>query len=166
MDTIRKIDKILDESIKFIMAVTMFALVAGGFWQIFTRWVLNDPSTVTEEFMKYTLIWASMIGSAYAFYTNQHLSLDLIKTKVTGKKLVVLNIFIEICILFFISYVLVYGGYNLSANSTNSSPVMQIPFKYIYSIMPISGIFIVVTRFLSYLKIYLEAKEKKERGDL
>lgn len=159
----KKIDDMLDASIKFIMALAMFALVAGGFWQIFTRWILNDPSTVTEEFMKYTLIWASMIGSSYAFYTEQHLSLDLLKSKVSGKTLTGLKIFIEFCILSFVSYVFIYGGFNLAINSTNSSPVMQIPFKYIYSIMPISGCFVVFSRFLTYLKVYLE---NKEGGDL
>lgn len=159
----KKLDAILNATIKFIMALTMFALVAGGTWQIFTRWVLNNPSTATDEFMRYTLIWASMIGSAYAFYTGQHLSLDLLKSKISGKALFVLNIFIEICILSFISYVFIYGGYNLASNSTNSSPVMQIPFTVIYSIMPISGVFIVFSRVLTYIKLYLE---KKEGGNL
>ena len=33
---------------RFLMAVAMFALLAGGTWQIFTRWILHNPSTVTD----------------------------------------------------------------------------------------------------------------------
>ena len=55
---------------RFLMAVAMFALLAGGTWQIFTRWILRNPSTVTDEFLRYVLIWASMIGSAYCFYKD------------------------------------------------------------------------------------------------
>ena len=68
----KKLDKILDNVMRFLMAVAMFALLAGGTWQIFTRWILHNPSTVTDEFLRYVLIWASMIGSAYCFYSIWH----------------------------------------------------------------------------------------------
>lgn len=67
----KKLDKILDNVMRFLMAVAMFALLAGGTWQIFTRWILRNPSTVTDEFLRYVLIWASMIGSAYCFYKDK-----------------------------------------------------------------------------------------------
>lgn len=53
----KKLDKILDNVMRFLMAVSMFALLAGGTWQIFTRWILRNPSTVTDEFLRYVLIW-------------------------------------------------------------------------------------------------------------
>lgn len=53
----KKLDKILDNVMRFLMAVAMFALLAGGTWQIFTRWILHNPSTVTDEFLRYVLIW-------------------------------------------------------------------------------------------------------------
>ena len=39
----KKLDKILDNVMRFLMAVAMFALLAGGTWQIFTRWILRNP---------------------------------------------------------------------------------------------------------------------------
>ncbi len=80
----KKVNKIIDGVMRFLMAVSMFALIAGGFWQIFSRWILKNPSTFTDEFLRYVLIWASMIGSAYCFYTDQHLALDLLKSKTHG----------------------------------------------------------------------------------
>ena len=112
----KKLDKILDNVMRFLMAVAMFALLAGGTWQIFTRWILRNPSTVTDEFLRYVLIWASMIGSAYCFYKDKHLALDLVK---------------------------------------------GIPFKLLYSILPISGIFIILARVLKYVQLFLDSKEKK-----
>ncbi|OON94571.1 MAG: hypothetical protein ATN33_04245 [Epulopiscium sp. Nele67-Bin001] len=157
-----KIDKIIDNVMRAIMALTMLSLVAGGFWQIFTRWILKDPSTVTEEFMRYMLIWASMIGSGYCFYQNQHLALDLFKNKAKGKTAIALNIFIEACIWFFVIYVLVYGGFRIALNSTNASPVMQIPFTVLYSVLPISGVFIIVARSIRLLHGFLVNKAKHD----
>lgn len=158
----KKLDKILDNGMRFLMAMSMLSLVVGGFWQIFTRWVLNDPSTFTEEFMRYMLIWASMLGSAYCFYKDKHLTLDLFKRKAKGKVAVILNVFIEAMIMFFVIYVFVYGGGRMAMNSTNASPVMQIPFKFLYMILPLSGCFIVLARVLKYIQMFQDAKENKK----
>lgn len=161
----KNIDKTIDGIMKAVMAAAMFSLVLGGTWQIFTRWVLNDPSTFTEEFMRYMLIWASMIGSAYCFYQDKHLALDMFKKKATGRTEKILTVFIEAMILFFVIYVFVYGGARQAFNSTNSSAVMQIPLKYLYMVLPISGAFIVLARGLKYYQAYIThnsiGKEKK-----
>ena len=39
----KKFEKILDTVMRFLMALSMFALLAGGTWQIFSRMVLGDP---------------------------------------------------------------------------------------------------------------------------
>lgn len=154
----KKVDKILDIVMRFVMAVAMFALLAGGTWQIFTRWILQNPSTVTDEFLRYVLIWASMLGSAYCFYKDEHLALDLVKDRVHGAVAVVLNVFIEAAILFFVGYVFIYGGWKLAANATNISSVMHIPFKVLYAVLPVSGVFIVIARILKYIQLFTEKK--------
>lgn len=154
-------EKILDAVMRFLMAVFMLALVAGGTWQIVTRWILGNPSTVTDEFLRYVLIWASMLGSAYCFYRDEHLSLDLVKDRVKGPAAVILNIFIEAAILFFVGYVFIYGGFKLATSATNISSVMHIPYKVLYAIIPICGVFIVIARILKYLQLIVDKKGGK-----
>ena len=45
--------------------------------------------------------------------------------------------------------------------ATNVSSVMRIPFKFLYSILPISGVFIILARALKYVQLFAERKEKK-----
>ena len=153
----KKFEKILDAAMRFLMALFMLALLLGGTWQIVTK-LAGHPSTVTDEFLRFVLIWASLIGSAYCFYRDEHLSLDLVKDRVHGPAAVVLTIFIEAMILFFVGYVFVYGGWKLTVNATNSSAVTRIPFKFLYSIVPLSGIFIVVARILKYVQLLTDKK--------
>lgn len=157
----KKIEKALDTVMRLLMAIAMLALVAGGTWQIFSRWILKDPSTFTDEFLRYVLIWASLIGSAYCFYRDEHLSLDLVKDRVKGPVAIALTVFIEAAILFFVIYVFVFGGFKLAMNATNLSSVMRLPFQFLYSILPVSGIFIVAARILKYLQLYLNRKGGK-----
>nr|WP_317400554.1 TRAP transporter small permease [uncultured Gemmiger sp.] len=154
----KKFDKILDTVMRFLLALSMFALLLGGTWQIFTRMVLNDPSTVTDEFLRYVLIWAALIGSAYCFYRDEHLALDLVKDRVKGVAAVLLNIFIEAMILFFVCYVFIYGGFKLATNALNVSSVMHLPYSFLYSVLPISGAFIVLARVLKYVQLYIDKK--------
>ena len=152
----KKFNKILDVVMRFLMALAMFALLAGGTWQIFTRVVLRDPSTVTDEFLRYVLIWASMIGSAYCFYRDEHLALDLIRDRVKGPAAVALHVFIEATILFFVCYVFIYGGTKLAGAALNVSSVMHIPYTFLYSVLPVSGVFIVLARVLKYVQLAAE----------
>ena len=157
----KKVDKILDAVMRCLMAIAMFALLAGGTWQIFTRWILKNPSTFTDEFLRYVLIWASMIGSAYCFYKDEHLALDLVKDRLHGKAKIVLSVFIEAMILFFICYVFVYGGWQLMAKAKKVSSVMRIPYKTLYAIVPVSGEMVVVARVLKYIQMFTEKGGKQ-----
>lgn len=162
----KKLDKLLDTVMHFLLALSMLALLLGGTWQIFSRWILRNPSTITDEFLRYVLIWASLIGSAYCFYRDKHLALDLISGKATGAFKIALTVFIEAAILFFVGYVFAYGGMRLTLIATNVSSVMRIPFKVLYAILPASGIFIILARILRYLQMYADYKASKKGGTL
>ena len=143
---------------RFLMAIAMLTLLVFGTWQIFTRWVLGNPSTFTDELLRYVLIIAGFIGSAYCFYRDEHLALTLITDKAKGPFKLCLDIFIEICILFFVIYVFIFGGFKLANTATNVSSVMHIPMKTLYMIEPICGILIVLARILKYVNLYAEKK--------
>jgi TRAP-type C4-dicarboxylate transport system permease small subunit len=155
---LKKVEKVLDTVMRFLMAVAMLTLLVFGTWQIFTRWVLGNPSTFTDELLRYVLIIAGFIGSAYCFYRDEHLALTLVTDKAKGTFKIVLDVFIEACILFFVVYVFIFGGLKLANTATNVSSVMHIPMKTLYMIEPICGVLIVLARILKYVNMYMEKK--------
>jgi len=159
---LKKIEKGLDVVMRFLMALSMFTLVVFGTVQVVTRWVVGEPSTFTDELLRYVLIIAGLIGSAYCFYRDEHLALTLVTDKAKGPFKLVLDIFIEVCILFFVIYVFIYGGFKLAGTATNVSSVMRIPFKILYMIEPICGILVVLARILKYAQLFAEKKGAKE----
>ena len=154
----KKVEKVLDTIMRFLMALAMLTLLVFGTWQIFTRWVLGNPSTFTDELLRYVLIIAGFIGSAYCFYRDEHLALTLITDKAKGPFKLILDIFIEACIVFFVIYVFIFGGIKLANTATNVSSVMHIPMKTLYMIEPICGILIVLARILKYVNMFAEKK--------
>ena len=61
------INKILGSAIAALAAIMVFACC----WQVITRFLLKDPSQWTEEFLRYALIWMTMLGAPYAYGKGQ-----------------------------------------------------------------------------------------------
>jgi TRAP-type C4-dicarboxylate transport system permease small subunit len=160
-----KIDKVLNSVMRAIMAFAMLVLVVGGFWQVFSRFVLSNPSTFTDELLRYMLIWSGLIGSAYCFYKNEHLSLGLVKDRLQGKAKITLTIFNEVVILAFVFYIYIFGGMKLvSVNIAQLSSVLRISMGLIYAVLPISGVFIIFGKIIQYAMMFKKYKEKQNGG--
>ena len=132
----KKLEKGLDFAMSTIMSIVMLVLLIFGTWQIFTRWILNDPSTFTEEMLRYLLIWAGMIGAAYCFFHDKHVKLTLLTSKLHGPALTVATIFNEIIVVLFVLYVYVYGGGQMMMRTMASgqlTAVLRLPMSLIYA---------------------------------
>lgn len=156
--------KIINSVMMVIMAFLMAVLLGSALWQAFSRFILNNPSTITEELSRYTLIWSVMIGAGYAFTNDSHISLTLVKDKVHGTAAVVLNVLIELVIWFFVIAVLFVGGITLCKNNSSQlTPVLRLNKGFVYSCIPILGVIISVVKLSNYgAAISKFIKNKKE----
>lgn len=123
----------------------MGLLVIDVLWQVFTRFVLGNPSSFTEELARYLMIWVGLLGASYAAGKRMHLAVDLLPRKLTGTRKKILNLVIEGFTLLFALAVLVVGGSRLvwvTLYLGQKSPAMQIPLGFVYLVLPISGLLI------------------------
>lgn len=109
----KKLNKVLE----YILAFLVVVMVVGCFWQIFTRFVLNNASSWTEELLRYALIWLTMLGVPYAYGKEQHISIGFITSTFTKKGSLRNKIFIEILVLFLSAFVLIAGGIMVTINA-------------------------------------------------
>ena len=156
--------KLFNKIIEYVLAFLVVVMVAGCFWQIFTRFILNDPSQWTEELLRYALIWLTMLGVPYAYGRGQHISIGFITGTFTKKGTLKNQIFIEILVLFLSVFVMIAGGIMVSMNAAGQvSPAMQIPMQLYYIGVPICGMLMVVysaERLLQFVKEYSEMKKE------
>lgn len=119
-------------------------------YQVFTRYVLNNPAAFTEELVKYFLIWTGFIGAAYAFITREHMCLVLFRDSLKPEKRKILMIFLDVLILIFAIFVITIGGYKLamSANKVFSA-LLGVPRSLVYAMAPLSGLFIIVAQVIN-----------------
>ncbi|MCY4674256.1 MAG: TRAP transporter small permease [Bacteroidetes bacterium] len=137
--------KWLDRSLAVLVATLMATLVLDVLWQVFTRFILLDPSSWTEELARYLMIWVGLIGAAYAAGRRMHLSVDLLPSALTGNRARVLRIFIESLVLVFALAALFAGGVRLvwvMLKLGQTSASLQLPLGYVYLAVPLSGLLI------------------------
>lgn len=133
-----------------IATVLLSAMTLLVLYQVFTRYVLNSPAAFTEELVRYFLIWTGFIGAAYAFSTREHMALTLVRDKLTGRPHQVLVIFIDALILLLAIFVITIGGYKLAMSArAEFSALLGVPRTLVYSIAPISGIFIIIAQIIN-----------------
>lgn len=151
----KKLESILDKTMSSIMSLVMLVLIIFGTWQIFSRWILGDPSTFTDELLRYLLIWAGMIGAAYCFFHDKHIKLTLLTSRLKGKALLAFNIIGEIVVIIFVVYVYIYGGIQMVTQNVNQlTAVMRLPMSMIYACLPVSGVFVILSKILRYVSIW------------
>ena len=67
----------LDQFIRVLIAVLMGLMVINVTWQVFSRYVMGDPSSFTDELSRYSMIWLGLAGAAYVSGKNGHLAIDI-----------------------------------------------------------------------------------------
>lgn len=139
----KKLDKILGGFLVFLMSIMVLAVL----WQVFSRYIMDSPSSITEEMARYLLIWIGILGAAYASGQQEHLAINLLEEKLNKKNRKRLRIGIDLLIIFFCAIVLIIGGGNLvyvNYDLGQTSAALEIPLYIVYLVAPLSGLLIIV----------------------
>lgn len=154
--------KILNKVLEIILAILIAAMVIGCFWQIFTRFVLNNPSQWTEEFLRYALIWLTMLGVPYAYGKERHISINFISRTFTHKNSLITKIGIEVLVIALSVFVMIIGGCLVASNAAGQiSPALQLPMPVYYACVPVCGVLMVI---YSIERIIRFVKDLKKEG--
>jgi TRAP-type C4-dicarboxylate transport system permease small subunit len=139
----KSLDRILGGFLVFLMVIIVMAVL----WQVFSRYIMQSPSSVTEELARYLLIWISILGAAYAAGQQDHLAINLLEERLNKQNRKRLRIFIDVLIIFFCVTVLIIGGGNLvyvNYDLGQNSAALEIPLYVVYMVIPLSGLLIIV----------------------
>lgn len=152
----------LDKWIANLLIVFMALMVLNVTWQVASRFLLQDPSSFTDELSRYLLIWVGMLGSAYVAGKNEHLAIDILINKLKGNAQIKLLIFIQFLILIFALFVMVLGGSNLvyiTFMLGQKSATLQLPLSFIYGIIPFSGLLIIYYEIVTIIQLIKSLKK-------
>lgn len=134
--------QIIHNTIQKLLILMMLAIVLTVSWQVFSRFILQSPSSFTEELSRFLLIWIGVLGASYAYFTRAHLGLDLFVNKLAPSKKRTAMIVNELVVMLFAVLILLFGGLSLvllTLELEQKSATLGIQIGWVYSVLPLSG---------------------------
>ena len=145
MEALHKIRKGLNAVVSTICVILFAVMVIVGTYQIVTRFIFNNPSTVSEELLTYTFAWMAMFSSAYVFGKRDHMRMTFVVDKLPKAQRRILEIVIELLVIAFAVIVLIYGGFTIMGlTMTQKTASLGVMMGVIYAVVPICGILIAI----------------------
>ncbi len=159
----QKLTRIIDKSLSWFLIVLMSVMVVTVSWQVATRYILNSPSSYTEELASYLLIWISLLGAAYALRLRAHLGIDVLVRRFRAQKRRTVEVFAYGTIIVFSLIALIFGGgwlVYVTLDLNQLSAAFQLPIGYVYTVIPLSGL---LTIYYAAVAIH-ELRQAKDTG--
>jgi TRAP-type C4-dicarboxylate transport system permease small subunit len=135
-----RISDFLNRTCEVALIIFLAAMAVVVFLQVLFRYVLHLPLFWTEEFARYCLVWASLLGAAVALKRGEHIAVTFLLDTFPKKVARVLTIVAQISVIFILS-VMVWGGIKLVlVTSAQISPALRIPMAVPYLALPVGAV--------------------------
>ena len=154
--------KVLNRIMNVLAGVSLIAMTALTCWQVFTRYVLNNPSTWSEELVGYLFAWASLFGASLITGERGHMNIPVVVEKMPAAPQKFFAIFAELIAMAFSLIILVYGGYRITLLAMGQmTSSLGVAVGVFYVAMPVCG---VINILYTILNIYDICKGKKKEA--
>ena len=149
-DTLSKVKAMMNYVLSRLCTILLVLMTFLVLLQVFSRYVLNDPTSFTEELVRYLLIWTGFVGAAYAFSSRDHMALTFVRDKFDDSTRRAITVIVDVIILIFAFFILVLGGIKLAvAAQMEYSALLGVPRSIVYAMAPISGVFIIISQIIN-----------------
>lgn len=136
--------RVLDRILAVICCVAFTALVVIVAWQVFTREVLNDSATWTEESARYMFVGLALFAAAYVFSERGHIAVEILVERLPERGQQAAAVVIELIVIGFVTLVFIIGGLRIADNAWNQNlSTLPLSVGQAYLLLPISGALIV-----------------------
>ena len=147
----------LVKTLEVFLIISFAVLTLDVLWGVFSRYVLNAQSRWTEEIAINLLIWVSLLGACLTYEEKGHLGVDYFVQKLHPDAQKIAAVFIELVVLFFAGFGLLFGGWLLVSETLAAgqlTPALEWQKGYIYLAAPISGLFFILFSIEHLLGIF------------
>ncbi|MGM9612187.1 MAG: TRAP transporter small permease [Butyricicoccus sp.] len=136
--------KVIDKIIEILCTLIMGYMVLDVCWMVIARFVLKNPSTTSEEVLRYLLVWTTMVGGAYAYGRRKHLAITMLTKKLSPRGQKILDICVQAVVILFCVVVMIMGDLRLVETTFNQiSSALHLPMPYVYASIIVGGVLIV-----------------------
>lgn len=146
--------KILNSVLNILAGGSFLAMVALTCWQVFTRYILKDPSPWSEELVSYLFAWMSLFGASIVVGERGHMNIPIVVERMGEKAQKGFAIFAEIVAFLFAAVILVYGGVQITSLAMGQmTSSLGVAIGVFYIVLPVSGVINMIYTILNIIGI-------------
>lgn len=150
----KQVRNLLNKVLDVLAGVSFLAMVALTCWQVFTRYLLKNPSSWSEELVSYLFAWMSLFGASIVVGERGHMNIPILVEKMGDGARKLLAIFAEVVAFAFSAVILVYGGIQITSLAMGQmTSSLGVPIGVFYIVLPVSGVINLVYTVLNIIGI-------------
>ncbi|MDK2808370.1 MAG: C4-dicarboxylate transporter, DctQ subunit [Clostridiales bacterium] len=145
-----------------IASIALVILVGCTFIGVIMRYVVGNPFGWIEEIQAFLIVWVVFLAGGAAYRTGNHASIEVLYELFPASIQKIVRMFIGLVVTAAIGY-LCYTSIQyvrLFMQTGRGTAVLQIPFVYIYSVVPVSCFLQIFNYFLVNVFGYEDEVEK------
>lgn len=155
----KRLRKILNYSLHVFAGGSFLAMVALTCWQVFTRYILQNPSSWSEEMVSYLFAWMSLFGASIVVGERGHMNIPIVVERMGAKGRKFFAVFAEIVAGLFAGVILVYGGIQITDLAMGQmTSALGVAVGVFYVVLPISGVINIVYTILNIVDIVTDSE--------
>lgn len=133
---------------------SFLVMVALTCWQVFTRYILGNPSSWSEELVSYMFAWMSLLGASIVTSERGHMNIPILVEHVGPGAQKFLMCLGEIIAFLFSVVILVFGGVQIASLAMGQmTSSLGVPIGIFYVVMPVCGILNMIYTVLNIVDI-------------
>ena len=129
------------EPLLFGLGFSMAVIVAV---QVFFRYVLNHSLFWSEELARYLLVWLTFLGASVAYRRKVHPGIDVVFARMPASTQRIFAILVHLLSIALFGVMIFFGVKFSYFVRLQISPALYLPKWIIFSIIPISGLILLV----------------------
>lgn len=149
-----RIRGMLNGILKLLAGGSFLAMVGLTCWQVFTRYILKNPSSWSEELVSYLFAWMTLLGASLVVGERGHMNIPILVERTSPETRKGLAIFGEVVAAVFAGVILVYGGIQITTLALGQmTSSLGVPVGVFYVVLPLSGVLNVIYTVLNIVGI-------------
>ncbi len=150
----KQLRTVLDKILRVLCGVSFIAMVVLTCWQVFTRYILGNPSSWSEELVAYLFGWMSLLGASLVVGERGHMNIPILIDRLNPTMKKAFHIFSEIVALIFAAAILVYGGVQITSLAMGQmTSSLGVAVGVFYVVLPLSGVLNVIYAIINIIEI-------------
>lgn len=150
----KQLRNILNHILNVLAGVSFLAMVILTCWQVFTRYVLKNPSSWSEELVSYLFAWMALLGASLVVGERGHMNIPIVVERMGMGARKFFAVFAEVIGALFAGVILIFGGMQITSLAMGQmTSSLGVAIGIFYIVLPLSGALNIIYSVLNIVDI-------------